>query len=177
MSWCLAAAAKKLPASPAASLQKLDNCPQKQQPAGQRRQPEHRQQQAVVGTVADTVPVVPAQGVPVAHPQRGLHPPPSDQIVPYAPHLRSSSAALLPPSPWSSTPCHPQGRSLDRCDIIKSAAAGWPNLPRSSRFPCCRQARRREFDRRGRCVLLIANRWQAKQAYDVRPHAFRGCSW
>lgn len=83
---------KKPPVSPAASLQELYNHPNSHQPADQHHQPEHRQQQTVIGAIPDARPVIPLQRVPVANPQRGLHLPPSHQIVPHTPHLPSSSA-------------------------------------------------------------------------------------
>lgn len=117
---------KKPPASPAASLQEPYKRTQSHQPADQRHQPEDRQQQAMIGTVPDARPVIPAYRVPVAHPQRGLHPPPSHQIVPHthappahrqrlpaAVSLQKSAGVNLPITlPFRrGTPCHPQGRS------------------------------------------------------------------
>ena len=65
-------------------------------------------------------------------------PPPSSSI------RARVQAFLLYISQWRGTPGHPQGRSrrsLDRCDTIGRPAAGWCSPPRSSRLPCCRQAR------------------------------------
>jgi hypothetical protein len=50
---------KKLPVLPAAFLPKLNNRPKSHHPNDQHDQPEHRQQQAVIGAVADARPIIP----------------------------------------------------------------------------------------------------------------------
>ena len=100
---------KKATVLPAASLQKLYNCPNSHQPADQRYQPEYRQQQAVVGAVPDARTVIPVQRIPVANPQRGLPATVSLDSPTYLAPLAHCQRFLAAVALERHT--HPQGRS------------------------------------------------------------------
>ena len=74
-----------------AALKKLDDSPQSKYPAHQHNEPKGKHQQAMLGAVPDAKLIIPVYRVPIAYPQRNLHSPSPNKIVP---HTRTPPSML-----------------------------------------------------------------------------------